>query len=71
MGPCLRRDDSGVHGALPHTTAAHFGAPIIGWIADALGPRWALGVGAASGVLAALVAFVYLALRQNADTRAR
>lgn len=47
------------------------GAPIVGWIADALGPRWALGVGAASGVLAALVASIYLALRQNADARAR
>jgi predicted MFS family arabinose efflux permease len=47
------------------------GAPIIGWIADAFGPRWALGVAAASGVLAALVAFIYLALRQSADARAR
>ena len=47
------------------------GAPIIGWIADALGPRWALGVGAASGVLAALVAFIYLAISQSADARAR
>jgi MFS family permease len=47
------------------------GAPIVGWVADALGPRWALGVGAASGVLAALVAFIYLTLRQNADVRAR
>lgn len=45
------------------------GAPIIGWIADALGPRWALGVGAASGVLAALVAFIYLALRRTTDAR--
>ena len=32
------------------------GAPIVGWIADHLGPRWALGVGAASGFVAALVA---------------
>jgi MFS family permease len=32
------------------------GAPIVGWIADHLGPRWALGVGAASGLVAALVA---------------
>jgi MFS family permease len=31
------------------------GAPIIGWIADHLGPRWALGVGAASGFAAAIV----------------
>ena len=43
------------------------GAPIVGWVADYFGPRWALGVGAMSGVLAASVAFVYLAARDNAD----
>ena len=32
------------------------GAPIVGWVADHLGPRWSLGVGAASGVAAAIVA---------------
>ena len=32
------------------------GAPIVGWVADHLGPRWALGVGAASGFAAAAVA---------------
>ncbi|MFJ2709405.1 MFS transporter [Pseudomonas sp. NPDC087346] len=32
------------------------GAPIVGWVADNLGPRWALAVGAASGILAAGVA---------------
>ena len=37
------------------------GAPIVGWVADEFGPRWALGVGAASGVAAALVGVVYLA----------
>ncbi|PXA84839.1 MFS transporter [Nostoc sp. 3335mG] len=31
------------------------GAPIVGWVADHLGPRWALGVGAASGFAAMLV----------------
>ncbi len=31
------------------------GAPIVGWIADAFGPRWALGVGAAAGFAAAIV----------------
>jgi MFS family permease len=36
------------------------GAPIVGWIADAFGPRWALGVGAASGIAAALVGVWYL-----------
>jgi MFS family permease len=37
------------------------GAPIVGWVADRFGPRWALGVGAASGVAAACVAIYYLA----------
>ena len=41
------------------------GAPIVGWIADAFGPRWALGVGAASGLSAALVAFIYLTARNG------
>jgi MFS family permease len=36
------------------------GAPVVGWVADRYGPRWALGVGAASGVAAALVALHYL-----------
>jgi MFS family permease len=36
------------------------GAPIVGWVADHLGPRWALGVGAAAGFAAAIVAIVAL-----------
>jgi MFS family permease len=39
------------------------GAPIVGWVADNFGPRWALGVGAASGFAAAIVA-VYALTRQ-------
>jgi len=31
------------------------GAPIVGWVANHFGPRWALGVGAASGFIAALL----------------
>jgi MFS family permease len=31
------------------------GAPIVGWVADHYGPRWSLGVGAASGFAAAIV----------------
>jgi MFS family permease len=31
------------------------GAPIVGWVADRFGPRWALSVGAFAGLLAALV----------------
>lgn len=41
------------------------GAPIVGWVADHLGPRWALGVGAAAGFAAALVALGMLS-RANA-----
>jgi MFS family permease len=37
------------------------GAPIVGWVADRFGPRWALGVGAASGFAAAGVALYVLA----------
>ncbi|MDB5804964.1 MAG: pimH [Betaproteobacteria bacterium] len=37
------------------------GAPIVGWVADTWGPRWALGVGAAAGFAAALVGIFYLA----------
>jgi MFS family permease len=36
------------------------GAPIVGWVADRFGPRWALGVAAASGLAAAIVAIRYL-----------
>ena len=36
------------------------GAPIVGWVADKFGPRWALGVGAASGFAAAVVAAGFL-----------
>jgi len=39
------------------------GAPIVGWVANAFGPRWALGVGAASGFAAAAVAIAVLARR--------
>ncbi len=31
------------------------GAPIVGWVANHYGPRWGLGIGAASGFAAALV----------------
>jgi MFS family permease len=43
------------------------GAPVVGWVADRYGPRWALGVGAASGLAAALVGVVYL-LRRHPKT---
>jgi MFS family permease len=36
------------------------GAPLVGWIADAWGPRWSIAVGAASGYLAAMLGIFYL-----------
>jgi MFS family permease len=36
------------------------GAPIVGWVADTYGPRWALGIGAAAGFAAAIVGVHYL-----------
>jgi len=41
------------------------GAPIVGWVADRFGPRWALGVGAAAGISAASVGLYYLAKHRN------
>ena len=41
------------------------GAPIVGWVANRFGPRWALSVGAASGFIAALVAVYVLARRKG------
>ncbi|EHP40309.1 major facilitator superfamily multidrug efflux transporter [Cupriavidus basilensis OR16] len=37
------------------------GAPIVGWVADTFGPRWALGIGAGAGFAAAIVGIHYLA----------
>jgi len=44
---------------------ALIGAPIVGWVADQFGPRWAVGVGAASGFAAAALAVRFLASRRS------
>jgi len=36
------------------------GAPLVGWVVDAFGARWAMGIGALSGIAAAGVAVAYL-----------
>ena len=41
------------------------GAPIIGWVANHFGPRWSLGIGAAAGFAAALVAVLSLVRRKE------
>ena len=40
--------------------ATPVGAPIVGWVADRFGPRWAVGIGAAAGFAAAAVALRYM-----------
>jgi MFS family permease len=51
------------------------GAPLVGWVANVAGPRWSMGVAAASGVLAALIGLVWIVrarqLRIRFDRRAR
>jgi MFS family permease len=41
------------------------GAPIVGWVANHFGPRWALGIGAVAGFTAALAAVYVLARRES------
>jgi predicted MFS family arabinose efflux permease len=43
------------------------GAPIVGWVASRFGPRWSLGVGAAAGFAAAIVAVYVLARRERVN----
>ncbi|MGA7810183.1 MFS transporter [Bradyrhizobium sp.] len=45
------------------------GAPIVGWVADRFGPRWALGLGAASGFAAAIVGIRYLRTHRHLRLR--
>ncbi len=45
------------------------GAPVVGWVADDVGPRWALGVGAAAGFAAAIVGVRYLATYRHLRVR--
>jgi MFS family permease len=44
---------------------APIGAPIVGWVANCFGPRWALGIGAGAGFAAALVAVFVLSSRKE------
>ena len=48
------------------------GAPLVGWVVDHFGARWALGIGALAGLAAAAVAVIYLIryrhLRLSRDT---
>lgn len=49
--------------------ATPVGGPIVGYIADKFGPRWALAVGAASGFSAALIGLRYLFVHRHLRIR--
>lgn len=45
------------------------GAPLVGWVANVWGPRWSLGVAAASGILAAAAALWWMARHHGLRVR--
>ena len=45
------------------------GAPLVGWIADRFGPRWAMAVAAAAGIAAALVGVRHLVTHRHLRLR--
>ncbi|MBO9577336.1 MAG: MFS transporter [Microbacteriaceae bacterium] len=46
-----------------------FGAPLVGWVADVFGPRWAVVVGAAGGLVPAVILGVWWAVRRGRARR--
>ncbi len=57
--PFIRGRVMAIHLAIALGTTP-VGAPLVGWVADRFGPRWALAVGALGGFLAALIGLTYL-----------
>ncbi|HEV7948975.1 MAG TPA: MFS transporter [Glaciihabitans sp.] len=45
------------------------GAPLVGWVSNVFGPRWALGVAAASGIVAGTIALVWMVRAQHLRVR--
>jgi len=45
------------------------GAPVVGWAANTFGPRWAMGIAAVSGLLAASIAITWMVRRRNLRLR--
>jgi MFS family permease len=45
------------------------GAPIVGWVADRYGPRWALCIGAAAGLVSTLIGLSYLVRHRGLRVR--
>jgi predicted MFS family arabinose efflux permease len=45
------------------------GAPVIGWIGDAFGARWTIGIGTVAVGLSLVAVAAYLLRRQNVQVR--
>jgi MFS family permease len=45
------------------------GAPIVGWVANTYGPRWALGVAAIAGFVAAIVGLTWMLVKKDLRIR--
>jgi MFS family permease len=45
------------------------GAPLVGWVSNQYGPRWALGVAAISGILAGLIALAWMVVSRHLRLR--
>ncbi|MEB4615622.1 MFS transporter, partial [Leucobacter sp. M11] len=45
------------------------GAPVVGWVANTLGPRWGLGVAAVAGLLACAIAIAWLVVAHQLRIR--
>jgi MFS family permease len=43
------------------------GSPLIGWVADTLGPRWAVAAGGTAGLIAAAIGLIYMSKHPNAS----
>lgn len=46
-----------------------FGSPLTGFVANTLGPRWAIGVAALGGLIAALIGFIWMRAGHDIGTR--
>ncbi|ROS61041.1 putative MFS family arabinose efflux permease [Frigoribacterium sp. PhB160] len=51
------------------TGGTPLGAPVVGWVANTFGPRWAIGVAAAAGFVAAGIAITWLVRAQHLRVR--
>jgi hypothetical protein len=48
--------------------ATLIGSPLAGWVANAFGPRWSIGVAALGGLIATIVALVWMRSSHNIST---